>query len=165
MALKLTCAPATQVSCSRSTLREVRVLDKTLSGAPDVIFLDPRTKHLYVAIGDSGVIDVIDVATVRRARSHRAAVFVDTAHQTTGAKILGRCLTKWITREHVKIDRVRAHGLSRNSSIRTRNLSSCRRRKITEEAKRLDAIPSDVKNIELGHHGKKCAFEAILKKI
>ena len=32
------------------------------------------------------------------------------------------------------------------------------------EAKRLDAIPYDVKNVELGHHGKKCSFEAILKK-
>jgi YVTN family beta-propeller protein len=81
-----------------------RVLGEvTLSGAPDVIFLDPQTKHLYVAIGDPGVIDVIDVATMRRKevastevgahtlaldrkrnkvyaflpRSHRAAVFID----------------------------------------------------------------------------------------
>jgi hypothetical protein len=36
--------------------------------------------------------------------------------------------------------------------------------KVTEEAKRLDAIPYDVKNVELGHHGKECSFEAILKK-
>jgi DNA-binding beta-propeller fold protein YncE len=81
-----------------------RVLaDVSLSGAPDVIFLNPRSGHLYVAIGDPGVIDVIDVATMRRKevapteegahtlaldrkrskvyaflpRSHRAAVFVD----------------------------------------------------------------------------------------
>jgi len=32
------------------------------------------------------------------------------------------------------------------------------------EAKRLDAIPYDVKDVELGHHGKECSFEAILKK-
>jgi DNA-binding beta-propeller fold protein YncE len=77
--------------------------DVRLSGAPDVIFLNPRTGHLYVAIGDPGVIDVIDVAAMRRAevvptehgahtlaldrkrnkiyaflpRSHRAAVFID----------------------------------------------------------------------------------------
>jgi len=82
-----------------------RVLDDVpLSGAPDVIFFDSRSGHLYVAIGDPGVIDVIDVATMRRRevaptepgahtlaldrkrskvyaflpRSHRAAVFVDT---------------------------------------------------------------------------------------
>jgi hypothetical protein len=33
-----------------------------------------------------------------------------------------------------------------------------------DEAKRLDAIPYDVKNVELGHHGKERSFEAILKK-
>ena len=33
-----------------------------------------------------------------------------------------------------------------------------------DEAKRLDAIPYDVKNVELGHHGKECSFEAIIKK-
>ena len=32
------------------------------------------------------------------------------------------------------------------------------------KAKRLDAIPYDVKDVELGHHGKECSFEAILKK-
>jgi DNA-binding beta-propeller fold protein YncE len=81
-----------------------RVLDDVpLSGTPDVIFLNPKLGHLYVAIGDPGVIDVIDIATMRRKdvvqtepgahtlaldrkrnklfaflpRSHRAAVFVD----------------------------------------------------------------------------------------
>ena len=83
-----------------------RVLgDVRLSGAPDVIFLNPRLGRLYVAIGDPGVIDIIDVAAMRREevvptepgahtlaldrkrnkvyallpRSHRAAVFVDEA--------------------------------------------------------------------------------------
>jgi DNA-binding beta-propeller fold protein YncE len=83
-----------------------RVLgDVLLSGAPDVIFLNQRTGRLYVAIGDPGVIDVIDIAAMRRKevvateagahtlaldrkrnkvyaflpRSHRAAVFVDAA--------------------------------------------------------------------------------------
>ena len=77
--------------------------DVRLSGAPDVIFLNPRLGHLYVAIGDPGVIDVIDIAAMRREevvptelgahtlaldrkrnkvyaflpRSHRAAVFVN----------------------------------------------------------------------------------------
>ena len=37
-----------------------------LSGPPDVVFLNPALSHLYVAIGDPGVIDVIDVATWRR---------------------------------------------------------------------------------------------------
>lgn len=75
-----------------------------LSGTPDVIFLHPQFKRLYVAIGDPGVIDVIDIGAMRRLEvvpteagahtlaldrkrskvyaflphSHRAAVFVDT---------------------------------------------------------------------------------------
>jgi hypothetical protein len=36
--------------------------------------------------------------------------------------------------------------------------------KVMAEAKRLDATPYDVKDVELGHHGKECSFEAILKK-
>ena len=79
--------------------------DVPLSGAPDVIFLHPQSGHLYVAVGDPGVIDVIAIGTMRREevvtteagahtlalnrkrnkvyaflpQSHRAAVFVDTA--------------------------------------------------------------------------------------
>jgi DNA-binding beta-propeller fold protein YncE len=37
-----------------------------LSGSPDVIFFNPALKHLYVAIGDPGVIDVFDTHTMRR---------------------------------------------------------------------------------------------------
>ncbi len=74
-----------------------------LSGAPDVISLDPALGHPYVAVGDPGVIDVIDVRAMRRLETvptelgahttaldgrrhclyvflpetHRAAVFVD----------------------------------------------------------------------------------------
>ena len=40
--------------------------DVGLSGAPDVIFLHRPSGRLYVAIGDPGVIDVIDVETMRR---------------------------------------------------------------------------------------------------
>ncbi len=37
-----------------------------LSGAPDVVFLNRTRSRLYVAIGDPGVIDVIDVAAWQR---------------------------------------------------------------------------------------------------
>lgn len=33
-----------------------------------------------------------------------------------------------------------------------------------EVAEREGAIPYDVKDVELGHHGKECSFEAILRK-
>jgi DNA-binding beta-propeller fold protein YncE len=96
-------------ACDAGTLFAIdagsgRVLaDVPLSGAPDVIFLNPKLGHLYVAIGDPGVIDVMDIAAMRRKdvvqteggahtlaldrkrnklyaflpQSHRAAVFVD----------------------------------------------------------------------------------------
>ena len=74
-----------------------------LSGAPDVVFLSAALSRLYVAIGDPGVIDVIDVAAWKRVevvptepgahtiawdetthrihaflpRTHRASVFAD----------------------------------------------------------------------------------------
>jgi DNA-binding beta-propeller fold protein YncE len=37
-----------------------------LSGKPDVIFYNPALKHLYVAVGDPGVIDVFDTDTLKR---------------------------------------------------------------------------------------------------
>jgi len=35
---------------------------------------------------------------------------------------------------------------------------------VMSQAKALGAIPFDVPDVELGHHGKECSFEAILKK-
>ena len=35
---------------------------------------------------------------------------------------------------------------------------------VMSEAERLGASPFDVKGVELGHHGRACSFEAILKK-
>lgn len=77
--------------------------EAALSGTPDVVFLNPHRNHLYVAIGDPGVIDVFDTASLERIESrptergahtiafdapsdrvyaflpasHRAAVFLD----------------------------------------------------------------------------------------
>lgn len=77
--------------------------ERDLSGMPDVIFFNPALKHLYVAIGDPGVIDVFDADTMERIetaqteqgahtiafdsdrdkvyaflpQTHRAAVYVD----------------------------------------------------------------------------------------
>lgn len=42
------------------------VADLPLAGAPDVIFLDPVRRHLYVAIGDPGLIEVFDVDRLER---------------------------------------------------------------------------------------------------
>jgi hypothetical protein len=71
---------------------------------------------------------------------------------------------KWITREHVKVDRVACPWLIKKFVDKDAEFIFAPADKVMDEAKRLDAIPYDVKNVELGHHGKECSFEAILKK-
>ena len=71
---------------------------------------------------------------------------------------------KWITREHVKVDRVACPWLIKKFVDKDAEFIFAPAEKVMDEAKRLDAIPYDVKNVELGHHGKECSFEAILKK-
>src|SRR5438128_11625516 len=71
---------------------------------------------------------------------------------------------KWITREHVKVDRVACPWLIRKFVDRDAEFVFAPADKVMDEAKRLNAVPYDVKDVELGHHGKECSFEAILKK-
>jgi hypothetical protein len=70
---------------------------------------------------------------------------------------------KWITRERVKVDRVACPWLIKNFVDKDAEFVFVPPEKVMDEAKRLDAIPYDVKNVELGHHGKECSFEAIEK--
>src|SRR5215472_5584379 len=71
---------------------------------------------------------------------------------------------KWITRERVKVDRVACPWLIKKFVDGDAEFIFAPADKVMDEARRLDAIPYDVKNVELGHHGKECSFEAILKK-
>jgi hypothetical protein len=71
---------------------------------------------------------------------------------------------KWITREHVKVDRVACPWLIKKFVDKEAEFVFAPADKVMAEAKRLEAIPYDVKDVELGHHGKECSFEAILKK-
>ncbi len=71
---------------------------------------------------------------------------------------------KWITRERVKVDRVACPWLIRKFVDNEAEFLFVPADKVMSEAERLDAIPYDVPNVELGHHGKECSFEAILKK-
>lgn len=71
---------------------------------------------------------------------------------------------KWITREHVKVDRVACPWLIKKFVDRDAEFIFVPPDKVMDESRRLDAIPYDVKDVELGHHGKECSFEAILKK-
>ena len=71
---------------------------------------------------------------------------------------------KWITRERVKVDRVACPWLIKKFVDPQAEFYFVPADKVMEEAKRLGATPYDVKDVELGHHGKECSFEAILKK-
>jgi DNA-binding beta-propeller fold protein YncE len=58
-------------ACDSGTLitldaRSGKILgESALSGAPDVIFFNRARRHLYVAVGDPGVIDVFDTTTMK----------------------------------------------------------------------------------------------------
>jgi len=71
---------------------------------------------------------------------------------------------KWITRERVKVDRVACPWLIKKFVDKDAEFIFVPADKLNDEAKRLDAIPYDAKDVELGHHGKQCSFEAIVKK-
>src|SRR5260370_11776540 len=71
---------------------------------------------------------------------------------------------KWITREHVKVDRVACPWLIKKFVDKDAEFLFVPTDQVMEVAEREGATPYDVKNVELGHHGKECSFEAILKK-
>jgi hypothetical protein len=71
---------------------------------------------------------------------------------------------KWITREKVKVDRVACPWLIRKFVDKDAEFIFVPVDKVMSEAARLGAIPYDVKDVELGHRGKECSFEAIVKK-
>jgi len=71
---------------------------------------------------------------------------------------------KWITREKVKVDRVACPWLIKKFLDQDAQFHFVAADRILKEAERLGAIPFDAPDVELGHHGKECSFEAILKK-
>src|SRR2546425_2857472 len=71
---------------------------------------------------------------------------------------------KWITREHVKVDRVACPWLIRKFVDSSAEFYFVPAEHVMSEAQKLGATPFDVPAVELGHHGKECSFEAILKK-
>jgi hypothetical protein len=71
---------------------------------------------------------------------------------------------KWITREHVKVDRVACPWLIRKFIDPTAEFLFVPGEQVMELARREDAIPYDVADVELGHHGQECSFDAIVKK-
>ncbi len=71
---------------------------------------------------------------------------------------------KWITRERVKVDRVACPWLIRKFVDKEAEFYFVPPDKVIYEAERLGAIPFDFPGVELGHHGKECSFDALVKK-
>jgi len=71
---------------------------------------------------------------------------------------------QWVTREWVKVDRVACPWLIRKFVDPQAEFLFVPADQVMDVAAKAGAIPYDVKDVELGHHGKECSFEAILKK-
>jgi hypothetical protein len=70
----------------------------------------------------------------------------------------------WITRERVKVDRVACPWLITKFVDPDAQFFFVPAARVLAEAERLGATPFDVPDVELGHHGQACSFEAILKR-
>jgi hypothetical protein len=71
---------------------------------------------------------------------------------------------KWITRARPKVDRVACPWLIKRFVDGEAEFLYVSPDKVMEIAKQEGATPFDVPNVELGHHGSECSFDAIIKK-
>src|SRR5436189_4392204 len=71
---------------------------------------------------------------------------------------------KWITRERVKVDRVACPWLIKKFIDPDAEFLFVPSEEVMTIAEREGAVPYDVKGVELGHHGKECSFDALVKK-
>jgi len=71
---------------------------------------------------------------------------------------------KWVTRGRVKVDRVACPWLIRKFVDPEAEFLFVSAEEVMRVAAREGAIPFDVPGVELGHHGKECSFEAVMKK-
>lgn len=71
---------------------------------------------------------------------------------------------KWVTREHVKVDRVACPWLIRKFVDPQAEFLFVPPDRVPEVAQREGAVPFDATGVELGHHEGRCSFEAIVAK-
>ena len=70
----------------------------------------------------------------------------------------------WITREHAKVDRIACPWLIKHFVETDAEFLFAPTHKVIQIAKEEEAVPFDIPNVELGHHGEECSFDAIIKK-
>jgi len=71
---------------------------------------------------------------------------------------------QWVTRERVKVDRVAGPWLILKFIDPEAEFLFVPADQVMQVAERERAIPYDVPNVELGHHGQECSFDALVKK-
>jgi len=71
---------------------------------------------------------------------------------------------KWVTRARPKVDRVACPWLIKRFVDPGAEFLYVPAEQVAEVAKTKGAIPFDVPNVELGHHGAECSFDAIIRK-
>jgi hypothetical protein len=71
---------------------------------------------------------------------------------------------KWVTRKYVHVDRTACPWLIKKFVDKNAEFIFVPVEKIEEVVKKEKAIPYDAPGVELGHHGDKCSFDAIVEK-
>ena len=71
---------------------------------------------------------------------------------------------KWVTRARPKVDRVACPWLIKQFVDSEAVFLFVEANQVMAVAQRENAIPFDVPDVELGHHGAECTFDAILTK-
>lgn len=71
---------------------------------------------------------------------------------------------KWVTRARPKVDRVACPWLIQRFVDPQAEFLYVPSDEVMPTAQRENAIPFDVANVELGHRGLECSFDAIIKK-
>ena len=71
---------------------------------------------------------------------------------------------KWVTREKARVDRIACPWLISRFIDKEPTFLFVPANQVKEVAQREGAIPYDVPDVELGHHGAECSFDAFLEK-
>ena len=71
---------------------------------------------------------------------------------------------KWVTREKAKVDRIACPWLINRFVDNEAVFLFVPGDKVMEVARREGATPFDVDGAELGHHGDRCSFDAVIEK-
>ncbi len=71
---------------------------------------------------------------------------------------------KWVTRERARVDRIACPWLIARFIDPNPEFLFVPATQVPDVAQREQAIPYDIPNVELGHHGRQCSFDAFIER-